>query len=288
MARLKDQAASVGWKEIEAAIQANPHRNASLQGAGAASASITNMPSDTEHLGWLPEWTEDTTCTISDAVSLALWVREPLYRVATGAIRRSMEMEEAAFLLNNSEIAWKQHNGRVRGWVRKHLEEDLRLRAGGGDPTPDAWDTIRTIKRAALLLDYVCIMRGLRVALWWPDQKAVTVVPLTGVMPTVQIIQINCLSGRILMDAEGHWGITAQIWPTMLLKAAADIVWGPPACAPSIGSQTVAQIQERIQTMSDGVSIQKTGGRTAMWNRLMWLTLKASLDGKETMVEPST
>lgn len=288
MVRLKDQAASVPWKEMEAAIQANPHRDARLQGGGAASASITNMPSDTENLSWLPEWTEDTTCTISDAVSLALWVREPLYRIATVAIRRSMEMEEASFLLNNSETAWKQHNGRVRGWVRKHLEEDLRLRAGGGDPAPDAWESIRTTKRAALLLDYICIMRGLRVALWWPDQKAVTVVPLTGVTPTVQLAQVNCLSGRILMDASGSWGIAAATWPNMLLGAAADIVWGPPLCAPSIGSHTVAQIQERIQAIPDSDSIQKTGGRTALWNRLMWLTLKNSLDGKEALANPST
>jgi hypothetical protein len=126
-------------------------------------------------------------------------------------------------------------------------------------------------------------MRGIRVALWWPEQKAVTVVPLTG--PSVQIVQMNCLSGRILLGPAGNHVVAAQSWPDMLLKTS-DIVWGPPACAPSIGSQTVAQIYERIQTMSDS-PMQKMGGRTALWNRLMWLTLKASLDGKDTQLEPT-
>jgi hypothetical protein len=45
-------------------------------------------------------------------------------------------------------------------------------------------------------------------------------------------------------------------------------VWIPPASAPSAGSLTVAQIQERIKTMGG----QVTGNRQILWNRLMWLT----------------
>jgi len=280
MGKSHDQATSVSWTEIEAAIKANPQRDVRLQ-AGAASTSITALPSDTQ-LGWLQGWSEDTTCTIADAVSFALWVREPLYRIAAGPIRRSMEMEEASWLLHASEAAWKQHNGRVRGWVRKHLEEDLRLRAGGGSEAPDAWESIRTTKRAALLLDYVCVMRGLRVALWWPDHKAVTVVPLTS--SDTQITQLNCVSGRILLGPSSESVVPGITWPALLLKASSDYVWAPPASAPSIGAQTVAQINERILSMPDGAAVPRTGGRTALWNRLMWLTLLASLNGVDEAV----
>jgi hypothetical protein len=76
-------------------------------------------------LPWLPDFTEDTTFVISDAVSLALWIRDPLFRTATPSVRRAMEKEEAAFLLHSSEVAWKEKGGKARGWVRKHLEEDL-------------------------------------------------------------------------------------------------------------------------------------------------------------------
>jgi hypothetical protein len=277
----KHQAASVSWTEISAAIRANPKRSVGLQ-TGTASATVSALPDETV-VSWLSGgWTEDASFTVTDPVSLSLWVRDPLYRIATPAIRRSMEMEEAAFLLHGSETAWKQHNGRTRSWIRKHLEEDLRLRAGGGDPAPDAWEAIRTTKRAALLLDYVCVVRNLRVALWWPDLKAVTVVPLSGLGTSAPLVsQLNCLSGRMLIGPVGELSVSAATWPNLLLKASADIVWAPPASAPSIGSNTVAQIHDRIQLILGSQPYVRAGGRTAIWNRLMWLTLEASLNGKE-------
>ena len=285
MGKFRHQAATVSRSEMDAAIKANPQRGASLQG-GAASASLSALPSEAA-LTWYPGWTEDETFTVKDPVALSLWVRDPLYRIATPAIRRSMEMEEAAFLLHSSEVAWKQHNGRVRSWIRKHLEEDLRLRAGGGDPAPDAWEAIRTTKRAALLLDYICIMRGLRVALWWPDQKAVSVIPLTGSSPGTMISQVNCLSGRMLVGPSSELTVPPSSWPALLLKASAEITWAPPASAPSIGTNTVAQIHDRIQALlkEPDVLYVRTGGRAGLWNRLLWLTLVDSLNGKEPTQE---
>ena len=269
MGKQQHQAASVSWAEMSAAVQSNPHRESSLQ-----TDTFASIP-DEAALSWFPRpgWTEDTTVNVTDAVSFALWIRDPLYRVAAPAIRRSMEMEEAATLLHASETAWAQYNGRARGWIRKHLEEDLRTRSGGGDPVVDAWEAIRTTKRAALLLDYVCVFRGLRVALWWPDQKSVTVVPLTSPMKTA-IHQVNCLSGRVLLGPSGEIEIPAASWPELTIGSS-EIVWTPPASAPSIGALTVAQISERIQALQPtGV---RTGGRTVLWNRLMWLTLVSDM-----------
>jgi len=284
MGKLQHQAASVSWDEISAAISVNPQKSVSLSG-GSASSSVAALPADTV-VSWLPGWTEDSSFNVTDPVSFSLWVRDPLYRVAAPAIRRSMEMEEASFLLHSSEAAWKQHNGRVRSWIRKHLEEDLRFRAGGGEPAPDAWEAIRTTKRAALLLDYVCVLRGLRVALWWPDLKVVTVVPLSGLPVQPPIAQLNCLSGRMLLGPVGEASVPSTSWPNLLLKASSEIVWAPPASAPSIGSNTVAQIHDRIRLLLDPTQpYVRTGGRTAIWNRLMWLTLEASLNGKEVQDE---
>jgi hypothetical protein len=265
-------AASVNWDDLATAIKENPQRDVRLQG-GAASSSINTMPSDAI-LAWLPAWTEDTTFMVTDAVSLVLWVRDPLYRIASNVIRRSMEMEEAASLLHASESAWKTHNGRVRGWVRKHLEEDLRLRAGGGDPAPDTWESIRTTKRSALLMDYVCIMRDVRVALWWPDHKAVTVSPLTlsDQSSDKGVVQLNCMSGHMLLGPSAEFQIPGPSWKSLLV--ASEFTWAPPLSAPSIGSHTVGQIQERIHAIAPAAVIG--GGRTALWNRLMWLTLEAS------------
>jgi hypothetical protein len=272
----------VSWIEMEQAIKLNPQRGVSLSGEGAASTSVAVMPTGEAKIAWLPGWTEDDSMTVGDPVSLSLWVRDPMYRAASAPIRRSMEMEESAWLLHNSETAWKEHNGRVRGWIRKHLEEDLRLRAGGGEPAPDAWETIRTTKRSALLMDYICKMRDLRVALWWPDHKSVTVLPASASSVT-EVVQFNCLSGRIMMAAapSGQYKVSGATWP-LLLEKAGDITWTPAASISAAGGQTVAQIQERIASLPGGATAPKTGGRTVLWNRLHWLTLVASLNGQET------
>lgn len=270
---------AVSWAEIETAIKLNPQRGVSLSGEGAASASVAALPSGEAKLKWLPGWTEDDSMTVMDGVALSLWIRDPMYRAASPPIRRSMEMEEAAWLLHESESAWKEHNGRVRGWVRKHLEEDLRLRAGGGEPAPDAFEVVRGTKRAALLIDYICVMRGLRVALWWPDHKAVTVIPASGSKIT-EVVQFNCLSGRIMMST--GYKVSGATWP-LLLEKAGDIMWIPAASISAAGGQTVAQIQERIAALPGGADQPKTGGRTVLWNRLHWLTLVVSLSGQESL-----
>lgn len=270
MGKERHQAASVPWSEMEAAIQANSQRSTVLQG-GKASASVTAIPTEIA-VPWLPGWTEDTSVTITDGVAMSLWIRDPLYRIAAPNIRRSMEMEEASALLHNSETAWKQFNGKARGWIRKHLEEDLRHRAGGGEPNTDTWETVRTTKRASLLLDYICISHGLRVALWWPDQKAVTIIPLT--CDPVPVSQLNCVSGRMLLGPSSETSIPGPAWT----HSPSAFVWAPPASSASIGSQTVAQIQERIKAIQP--DDPPTTGRTALWNRLMWLTLRASLNGQ--------
>jgi len=241
---------------MEAAIAANTQKHVGI-GGGAVTRSVSSLPTEAG-LSWLPGWCEDTL-TVADGVALSLWIRDPLYRVATPSLRRSMEMEEAQYLIHQTEAMWSKG----RSWVRKHLEEDLRLRAGGGAPAPDAWESAMKVRRAALLLDYIFTVRGLRVVLWWPNHKTVSVIPMTG---ADTVTQINCLSGRVLVKSGST--VSWPAWQQLMLTAADDIVWIPPASAPSAGSLTVAQIQERIKAMGG----QVTGNRQILWNRLMWLT----------------
>lgn len=241
------------------------------------------MPEAGGGVAWLPVagWTEDTTFTVADVVSLVLWVRDPLYRVASGSVRRAMEMEEASALYGEIDAAWRRYKGRGRGWIRKHLEEDLRARAGGAAAAPDAWEGVRRTKRAAQVADYVCSVRGIRVALWWPEDHTVTMVPLSGVPVASGVVQLNCTSGHMLLDATGsarllNAGVT---WPSLVT---APFVWAPPACAPSVGSTTVAQIQERLDQVI-GPAVEggsRRGGRAALWTRLLWEMLLLDLDGK--------
>jgi hypothetical protein len=279
MGRDRDLAASVPWANMMAAIQANQTRDASL-GLGGAVSAVTSMPTETPALTWLSGgWTEDTSLTVPDAIALSLWIRDPLYRSAVAGVRRAMEAEEATALLNVSETAWRDHNGRVRGWVRKHLEEDLRARSGSGDPAPDFWEAVRTQRRTALLLDYVCVMRSLRVAIWWPEQKVVTVIPAATaptITPTTPIVQLNATSGRILLGP-GSTGfqVPALTWAHSVLNGAMEIQWNPPVSVPAMSSMTVAQIQEAMALLDP--TAEKAGGRQVLWNRLHWLQLLAAL-----------
>lgn len=280
----------ISWSALAEAIKANPQRGARLLGTNTtkatASASIAAMPAAEVTLSWLPGWKEDTAFSVSDAVSLFLWISDPLYRVAVAGVRRTMEMEVAGTLLASIEKEWKAKHGRHRGWVRKHLEEDLRGRSSGADPAPDFWELVRTNKRAALLLDYVCVVRNFRVALWWPDHKSVTTVPLMGVSPSAGVININCESGHVLLSATsvGGWRTSATEW-SAVVAAAKELTWIAPMCSPSAGAQTVAQIQEKLTEV--GAPSTAGGGKAAMWQRYLWQTLLNSLTGKEPSVSVS-
>ena len=270
MGKERNQAASVPWGDMIAAIQTNPQRSVGLTvNPNTAAGSIAALPAETA-VDWLPGWTEDTTTSIPDIVSFVLWIRDPMYRAATAGVRRAMEREEASALLQASEKAWRDHNGRARGWIRKHLEEDLRARSGGADPAPDAWETARTQRRAALLVDYACVMRGLRIGLWWPEHHAVTVIGVGD-----RVVNLNCTSGRALIGPAG-WTVAAASWP-LLLGTAKEMTWAPAACSPSMGTMTVPQIQEAL--MSIQPDALKTGGRLVLWNRLAWARLLRSLRG---------
>jgi hypothetical protein len=265
----------IRWPELNDAIMANEKRAIGLCTTGGAAYTVTALPDSAPTLTWLDGgWTEDTTFTISDAVSLVLWIKDPLYRAAAPSVRRVMEMEEAQTLLHGSEAAWHTHGGKARSWCRKHLEEDLRHRAGGGDPEPNAWSTIRENKRAAQLVDYICMMNGVRLGLWWPETGACTMIPVAGATADAPVVQLNCTLGRVLLGPDGSYKMASAAWPA-LVASAHDITWSPAACSPSASSSTVADIQGRIASLDP--TAERNGTRTVLWNRLMWITLVRAL-----------
>lgn len=260
----------VPWAALSDAIRANPTRSS----APTTLKKGTSVPALTT-LTWLPNWSEDTTCTVPDVVSFVLWVKDPLYRATTPSSRRTMEMEEAASLLLDLDSLWKQHNGRSRGWVRKHIEEDLRLRAGGGDPLVDFWTGVREKKRTALLMDYVCVVRGLRVAVWWASASKVTLYPMLG--GSGPVAQLNGEAARMLVRASG-FTTTAAETPALLMSGR-DISWAPPTSVSA--TQTMTEMTAELAQF--GVS--NVGGKqskTTVWRALQWQRQIASLAGTLT------
>lgn len=281
----KSEAASVPWEDIDAAIRTNPQRHNSINGGGKASASIASLPTETQ-LTWLTgSWSEEPSAVIDDAITFGLWVRDPLFRTAVPAVRKAMEMEEAGALLHSIEAEWKIHNGRGRGWVRKHLEEDLRDRAAGKEPAPNTWDAVRTVKRAAQLVDYIATVRGHRFGLWWPELKTYTLIPMTG--GKGDVIQLNCSSGHPLLSHEGATQTSPLSWAALKTECS----WTAPACAPTVGATTVAQIQERLLELLKHIppaDRQISGGnRQTLWARLQREQMVQDLSGlTSSVVDP--
>ena len=206
---------------------------------------------------WLPGWSEDQSILVQDAIALSLWIREPLYRTATESVRGLMEMEEATSLLNMIDTA-----GRGHGWIRKHLEEDLRARGGGAPAVTNFWDLARSQKRAAQLVDYISTVRGFRIGLWWPEMRAVTNIPLLPSIPT--LILVNCETCRVLIGPSG-FELPDSSWDSTLVLS--DMTWFVPPSAPSCGATTVGQITEELESFRPG---PHKGNRNQLWRALQY------------------
>lgn len=124
-------------------------------------------------------------------------------------------------------------------------------------------------------------MRSLRVALWWPEHKMVTVIPAAATpTPTLSVAQLNATSGRMLLGPTGATSVPAEKWVIDVFDHCHDMSWTP-AASISAASMTVAQIQDAI-TLIDP-SAEKTGGRQVLWNRLHWLQLMAAMAKKPSV-----
>lgn len=276
--------APVTWTELSAAIAANPLRvvGCGLTDAGRISASLTiaAVPPATEKTRspWVPSgWTEETTFAATDIFSFVLWIQDPLYRAAAEGVRRNLEQEMATVLANGMEAGWRAHHGKARGWVRKHLEEDLRGRAAGGDPVPDFWGSLRSSRRVALLTDFVLVMRNLRMAAWW--DTAVTMLPLSGVGKSgdIGVCQVDAMTGRPLMSTGGEWTLRPSIGWASLVKEGSGPQWMPPASVSSGSGMTVSQIQERIAAVGGAGAPKRSGSRASLWAALHWEMLLQNL-----------
>jgi hypothetical protein len=261
---------TVTWADMSAAIQSNANRAIGFPKRAVAVAVAAAKVTAPQTLSWLPGWTEDTTCTVPDVVSFVLWVQDPMYRATTASGRRSMEMELASSLLLHLDANWKNKNGRVRGWVRKHIEEDLRLRAGGGAPLTDFWTGVREKKRTALLMDYVCIVSGLRITVWWPSSEStsVTMFPMTG--GSGNVAQINGNAARALVGPDSFTVPAAST--AAHLMSGVGIAWAPPVSISS--TQTLTELYGELALYGVNTS---TKGKSSVWHALQWQRQLASL-----------
>ena len=105
-----------------------------------------------------------------DPICIAVEQQDPMYAIATPNVRTSLECEEARRLEAMLDTLYKEQSGRSRGWTKTKLTEFLVPRAAAGGHVPAKavfdWSAIWTQKEASALLDFVCLAKGIRLAVW--------------------------------------------------------------------------------------------------------------------------
>ena len=131
-----------------------------------------------------PKPLETLSYTI-DPVILGTELFEPLYLTAPGRTRHQMECEEAQRIEGLVNELYKSQGGRSRGWTKVVLEAMIKPRcASGGDlkeldraKKPFLWPLVVDDKPMACFLDFLCVAKGIRVAVWFDETRQVVLYP---------------------------------------------------------------------------------------------------------------
>ncbi len=146
----------------------------------------TPAPSQTSLVSKFPK--PETPRGSMDPICIAVEVHDPMYAIATPTVRISLECTEAQRLESLVDVLYKEQAGRSRGWTKTKLTEFLVPRAAAGSRLNPKyafdWSAIWTQKEASALLDFVCLAKGIRLAIWksshemglWPaaDKEGMT------------------------------------------------------------------------------------------------------------------
>ncbi len=144
----------------------------------AAAVAVTAKPKQATDL---PRASKTTV----DPVVIGMEHSEPLYNSAPRLTKHQMEITEAQRLEALMNEVYAKESGRSRGWTKTGLEQMLKSRcASGGDikeleraRVSFPWKLIRDDKLASAFLDFVCVCKQIRVAVWDTESKIVALYP---------------------------------------------------------------------------------------------------------------
>jgi hypothetical protein len=116
---------------------------------------------------------------------IVLGIEDPLYDGAPYRTKHQMECEEAQRLEGLLNDLYKSQGGRSRGWTKTSLESMIKPRcASGGDikeldraKKAFLWPLIVDDKPCSAFLDFVCVAKKIRVAVWFLESKQVVLYP---------------------------------------------------------------------------------------------------------------
>ena len=158
-----------------------------------ATATATAPVTATATAATVPVWTQQpsqravltTLKHAIDPIVLGIESFEPLYPMAPSRSRHQMELEEAQRIEAILNDLYKSQGGRSRGWTKVGLEAMIKPRcASGGDikeldkaKRAFLWPLVVEDKPTAAFLDFLCVAKRIRIAVWFDDTKQVVVYP---------------------------------------------------------------------------------------------------------------
>jgi hypothetical protein len=146
-----------------------------------------------------------------------------MYSIATHNVQQSLECEEARRLEARIGELYKEESGRSRGWVKTKLEAFFLPRAAVGSRVNAkdafAWEKIWTDKEASAILDFVCLSKGIRLAVWkeekviglWPAADSSKVAASKDI-PLIHVGNVGNVGNRNIAEAiQQGWRLVAPL-----------------------------------------------------------------------------
>jgi hypothetical protein len=120
-----------------------------------------------------------------DPITIGIELVEPLYLTAPYRSRNKMECEEGQRIEALVNDLYKSQGGRSRGWTKVGLDAMLKPRcASGGDlkeldraKKAFLWPLVVDDKPTGAFLDFLCVAKGIRLAVWFDETKQVVLYP---------------------------------------------------------------------------------------------------------------
>ena len=121
------------------------------------------------------------TKSVIDPLLLAITAEDPLYDSAPHNTRAAIERTAATRYEAALNDIYKSEGGRSRGWTKGALESWIkpRVASGGNKKELDrakvgfSWQLITEDKVHSAFLDFLCVVKQIRVAVWFEETKMV-------------------------------------------------------------------------------------------------------------------
>jgi hypothetical protein len=159
-----------------------------------------------------------------DPICLAIERTDAMYFIANRVNQQSLECEEARRLEARIGELYKEESGRSRGWVKTKLEAFFLPRAAVGSRVhmkeAFAWENIWTDKEASAILDFVCLAKGIRLAVWKDSEKVI------GLWPAADSSKVTDSIPLIHVGHVGKCGIDVAIQQGWRLVAPLSVEHG--------------------------------------------------------------